>query len=59
MPTTFRFRVQQGELFLAPPPQPKLSQDAYQRMLRLLARLMNEHLKKDPRAHTQREVSGE
>jgi hypothetical protein len=43
---TFRCRAQQGELFLPPPPQPKLSQDAYQRMLRLLARMMNEHLQR-------------
>lgn len=59
MPTTFRFRAQQGELFLPPPPQPKLSQDAYQRMLRLLARMMNEHLNKDLCTHAQPEVSDE
>jgi len=57
MPTTFR--AQQGELFLPPPPQPRLSQDAYQRMLRLLARMMNEHLEKDLRLHAQPEVSDE
>lgn len=43
---TSRFRAQQRELFLPPPPQPKLSQDAYQRILHLLARMMNEHLQK-------------
>jgi len=57
MPRTFR--AQQGELFLPPPPQPKLSQDAYQRMLRLLARMMNEHFKKDLRLRAQPEVSDE
>jgi hypothetical protein len=59
MPTTFRFKIQQGELFLPPPPQLKLSQDAYQRMLRLLARMMNEHLNKDLRTHAQPEFSDE
>ena len=47
MPILFRFRAQQGELFPPPVPAPELSQEAYQRMLRLLARMMNEHLKKD------------
>ena len=46
MPIISRFRAQQGELFLPPVPQPELSQKAYQRMLRLLARMMNEHLRK-------------
>jgi hypothetical protein len=59
MPTTFRVKIQQGELFLPPPPQLKLSPDAYQRMLRLLARMMNEHLNKDPHTHAQPEVSDE
>jgi hypothetical protein len=59
MPTTFRFRARQGDLFLPPPPQPTLPQDAYQRMLRLLARMMNEHLEKDLRSRAQAEASDE
>jgi hypothetical protein len=59
MPTTFRFRTQQGQLFIPPPPQPKLPQEAYQRMLRLLARMMNEHLEKKLRSHAQVEVGDE
>jgi hypothetical protein len=59
MPTTFRFRPRQGELFLPPPPQPTLPQEAYQRMLRLLARMMNEHIEKDLRSCAEAEVSYE
>jgi hypothetical protein len=59
MPMTFRFRAQQSELFTPPAPQPKLPQEAYQRMLRLLARMMNEHIERDPRLRTQAEVGDE
>jgi hypothetical protein len=59
MPIISRFRAQQGELFLPPVPQPKLPQEAYQRMLRLLARMLNEHLEKDLRLRTQSEVGDE
>jgi hypothetical protein len=40
-------------------PQPKLPQEAYQLMLRLLARMMNEHLRKDLRRSGQAEVGDE
>jgi len=59
MPITFRFRAHQGDLFTPPLPQPKLPQEAYQRMLRLLARMMNEHLQKDLRRSGQGEVGDE
>jgi len=59
MPIISRFRVQQGELFSPPVPQPKLPQEAYQRMLHLLARMMNEHLEKDLRLRTHAEVGDE
>ena len=59
MPILSRFRAQQGELFLPPVPQPELSQEAYQRMLRLLARMMNEHLKQDLHHSGQLEVGDE
>jgi hypothetical protein len=59
MPIAFRFRAHQGELFTPPVPQPKLPREAYQRMLHLLARMMNEHLEKDLRCHAQEEVGDE
>jgi len=59
MPITSRFRAQQGELFTPPMPEPQLPQEAYQRMLRLLARMMNEHLEKDLLLRTQAEVGDE
>lgn len=59
MPTKFRFRVQQGQLFAPPSPQLELPQEAYQRMLRLLARMINEHLEKDPCSCAQTEVGDE
>ena len=59
MPITSRSRAHQGELFSPPVPQPKLPQEAYQRMLRLLARMMNEHLRKDLRRSGQAEVGDE
>jgi hypothetical protein len=40
-------------------PQPQVPQEAYQRMLHLLARMMNEHLEKDLRSRTQAEVGDE
>jgi hypothetical protein len=51
--------ARQGELFTPPAPQPELPQEAYQRMLRLLARMMNEHLHKNVRPSTQAEVADE
>jgi len=39
-----RLKVRQGELFAPPAPQLQLTEEAYQRMLRLLARMLNEHL---------------
>jgi len=59
MPIISRFRAQQGELFPPPVPQLKLPQEAHQRMLRLLARMMNEHLQKDLRRSGQAEVGDE
>ena len=59
MPITFRFRAQQGQLFIPPPPHPKLPPEAHQRMLRLLARMMNEHIEKNLRSKAQAEVSDE
>jgi hypothetical protein len=59
MPITSRFRARQGELFTPPVPQLKLPQEAFQRMLQLLARMMNEHLEKDLRRRTQAEVGDE
>jgi hypothetical protein len=40
-----RFIARQGELFSPPVPQLQLPQEAYQQMLRLLARMMNEYFK--------------
>lgn len=59
MPMTFRFRMLQGQLFTPPPPQPNLPPEARQRVLRLLARMMNEHLEKNIGARAQAEVSDE
>ena len=56
---TFRFRAQQGQLFTSPQPQPKLPPEAHQRMLRLLARMMNEHIEKNLCSKAQPEVSDE
>jgi hypothetical protein len=53
MPITPRFRTRQGELF-SPPEQ--LPTEAYQRMVRLLARMMNGHLQKGHRRNLQAEV---
>jgi hypothetical protein len=46
MSVVSRLKVRQGELFAPPAPQLELPQETYQRMLRLLARMMNEHLRK-------------
>jgi hypothetical protein len=59
MSITSRFRARQGELFAPTIPQPQVPQEAYQRMLHLLARMMNEHLEKDLRSRTQAEVGDE
>jgi hypothetical protein len=40
-------------------PQPQVPREAYQRMLRLLARMMNEHLAKELRPGAQAEVGDE
>lgn len=53
MPITPRFRTRQGELF-SPPEQ--LPTEAHQRMVRLLARMMNGHLQKGHRRNLQAEV---
>jgi hypothetical protein len=49
----------QSKLFTPPVPQPQLPQEAYQRMLRLLARMMNEHIQKNVRPSAQTEVADE
>jgi len=59
MSITSRFRASQGELFSPPAPLPQLPPEAYQRMVRLLARMMNEHLQKGPRPNAQVEVGDE
>jgi hypothetical protein len=59
MPITSRFRARQGELFSPPAQLPQLPPEAYQRMVRLLARMMNEHLQKDPHTNAQVEVGDE
>jgi hypothetical protein len=59
MPITSRFRTSQGELFSPPAQLPQLPPEAYQRMVRLLARMMNEHLQKGPRPNAQAEVGDE
>lgn len=51
--------ARQGKLFTPPAPQPQLPQEAYQRMLRLLARMMNEHIQKNVRPSAQAEVADE
>jgi hypothetical protein len=54
MPIVSRFRARQGELFTPPVPHPKVPQEAYQRIVQLLAKMMNEHLEGDhhPRSQT-------
>ena len=59
MSITSRFRARQGELFAPTMPQPQVPQEAYQRMLLLLARMMNEHLAKELRPGAQAEVGDE
>ena len=44
MPTPLRFRASQGELFSPPAKPPELTPEVQQRMTRLLARMLNEHL---------------
>jgi hypothetical protein len=41
-----RLKARQGELFAPPAPELELPEESYQRILRLLARMMNEHLRK-------------
>ncbi len=43
-----RSRTSQGELFSPPAKLPQLSPETYQKMVRLLARMLNEHLPKQP-----------
>jgi hypothetical protein len=59
MPITSRFRASQGELFSPPAQLPQLPPEAYQQMVRLLARMMNEHLQTGPRPNAQAEVGDE
>jgi len=44
MPTPLRFRASQGELFSPPTKLPELPPEVQQKMTRLLARMLNEHL---------------
>jgi hypothetical protein len=46
----------QGELFSPPAKLPQLPPEAHQKMVRLMARMLNEHLQKDSRASAQAEV---
>jgi hypothetical protein len=59
MPITSRFRARQGELFAATMPPPQVPQEDYQRMVRLLARMMNEHLKRFVFLDTEAEAGDE
>ena len=59
MSMTPRFRAVQCELFSFPVELPQLPPEAYQRMVRLLARMMNEHLQKASRANALGEVGDE
>ena len=54
-----RLKIRQGELFAPPAPRLDLPEEAYQRMLRLLARMMNEHIQKNVRPSAQVEVADE
>ena len=59
MSTPTRFRVSQGELFSPPAKLPQLPIEAHQRMVRLLARMMNEHLETHSGVTRQAEVDDE
>lgn len=59
MLTSRPFRLSQGELFSPPAKLPQLPPEAHQRMVQLLARMMNEHLGKQPHAVGQAEVGDE
>jgi len=59
MSTSRAFRVSQGDLFSPPAKLPQLPPEAHQRMVRLLARMMNEHLGKHPHTVGQAEVGDE
>lgn len=48
MHTPSRSRTRQGELFSPPAKLPQLSTEAHQKMVRLLARMLNEHLLRRP-----------
>jgi hypothetical protein len=54
-----RLRSRQDELFAPPAPQLQLPEEAYQRVLRLMARMMNEHLCKDVHPRAEGEVCDE
>jgi hypothetical protein len=49
----------QGELFSPPAKLRQLPPEARQKMVRLLARMLNEHLQKDSRASARAEVGDE
>ena len=55
------FKTSQGELFSLPAKLPELPPEARQKMIRLFARMMNEHLQKHPLSGSsrQREVGDE
>ncbi len=57
MSMTPQFRAIQGELFSPPVELPQLPPKAYQRMVRLLARMMSDHLQKA--SHAKGEVGDE
>ena len=48
MPTPLRFRASQGELFSPPAKLPQLPPETHHKMVRLLARMLNEHLLRHP-----------
>lgn len=50
MRTPLRSRPNQGELFSPPAKLPQLPPDTHQKMVRLLARMLNQHLLRRPPA---------
>ena len=59
MSKTSRFRARQGELFSSQAQLPQVSPEAYQRIVLLLARMINEHLQKGSLASAKAEVGDE
>ena len=53
MPTPLRSRASQGELFSPPAKLPQLPPETHQKVVRLLARILNEHLLRRPPARTE------